>query len=64
MVTPTQGGARKETWYFTKPYPNQEVYYPGTEELGPDQMRVSTQASSSRSDPGNSYNLLAANKRR
>jgi len=27
-------------WSPTKPYPVQEVYYPGTEELAPDEMRV------------------------
>lgn len=27
-------------WSPTKPYPSQEVYYPGTEELRPDEMRV------------------------
>ena len=27
-------------WSRTKPYPVQEVYYPGTEELGPDEIRV------------------------
>ncbi len=27
-------------WTRTKPYPIQEVYYPGTEELGPDEIRV------------------------
>ena len=26
----------------TKPYPNRDVYYPGTEELMPDEMRVIT----------------------
>ncbi|MGB6337706.1 MAG: MBL fold metallo-hydrolase, partial [Thermoanaerobaculia bacterium] len=29
-------------WSPTKPYPSHEVYYPGTEELGPDEMRVIT----------------------
>ena len=28
------------TWSPTKPYPTHEVYYPGTEELKPDEMRV------------------------
>ena len=27
-------------WSRTKPYPTQEVYYPGTEALAPDEMRV------------------------
>lgn len=27
-------------WSRTEPYPNQTVYYPGTETLGPDEMRV------------------------
>jgi ribonuclease Z len=27
-------------WSPTKPYPRQDVYYPGTEELGPEEMRV------------------------
>lgn len=53
MVTPTQGGDRLETWYFTKPYPDREVHYTGTEEPGPDEMRVSAQTSSSRSAPKN-----------
>lgn len=34
------GGAVQEGWSPTKRYPNQEVYYPGTEELGPDEIRV------------------------
>jgi ribonuclease Z len=29
-------------WSPTKPYPNRDVYYPGTEELMPDEMRVIT----------------------
>ena len=29
-------------WSPTKPYPNRDVYYPGTEELNPDEMRVIT----------------------
>lgn len=32
--------AKDDEWSPTKRYPNQEVYYPGTEELGPDEMRV------------------------
>ncbi len=27
-------------WSPTKPYPSHDVYYPGTEELKPDEMRV------------------------
>jgi len=27
-------------WSSTKPYPHRDVYYPGTEELKPDEMRV------------------------
>ena len=27
-------------WSRTKPYPNHDVYYPGTEALAPDEMRV------------------------
>ena len=27
-------------WSPTKPYPRHDVYYPGTEELAPDEMRV------------------------
>ena len=27
-------------WSSTKPYPKHNVYYPGTEELNPDEMRV------------------------
>ncbi len=53
MVTPTQGGDRLETWYFTKPQPGQEVDYTGTEEPGPVEMRVSAQTSDSRSGPKN-----------
>ena len=34
-ATPSSG-----EWSPTKPYPVQEVYYPGTEELAPDEMRV------------------------
>ena len=34
------GGAVQTGWSPTKPYPNHEVYYPGTEELKPDEMRV------------------------
>jgi ribonuclease Z len=33
-----QDGPKK--WSSTKPYPQHEVYYPGTETLGPDEMRV------------------------
>jgi ribonuclease Z len=34
------GGAGQAGWSPTKPYPTHEVYYPGTEELGPDEIRV------------------------
>jgi len=35
------GGGTVETgWSPTKPYPTHDVYYPGTEELQPDEMRV------------------------
>ena len=30
----------KDEWSPTQPYPTQEVYYPGTEALAPDEMRV------------------------
>jgi ribonuclease Z len=30
----------KSNWSPTKPYPEHEVYFPGTEELAPDEMRV------------------------
>lgn len=30
----------KSNWSPTKPYPEREVYFPGTEELAPDEMRV------------------------
>ena len=33
-------GKQIGTWSPTKPYPTHEVYYPGTEELKPDEMRV------------------------
>jgi ribonuclease Z len=35
-----KGEAAPQAWSRTKPYPVQDVYYPGTEELGPDEMRV------------------------
>ncbi|MGI9571543.1 MAG: guanitoxin biosynthesis MBL fold metallo-hydrolase GntH [Desulfobulbia bacterium] len=34
------GGAVETGWSPTKPYPRHEVYFPGTEELGSDEMRV------------------------
>ena len=34
------GGAVETGWSPTKPYPRHEVYHPGTEELGPDEIRV------------------------
>ena len=34
------GQSGNEAWSSTKPYPKQDVYYPGTEELGADEMRV------------------------
>jgi ribonuclease Z len=33
-------GQAGSDWSPTKPYPSQDVYFPGTEELGPDEMRV------------------------
>jgi ribonuclease Z len=33
-------GTAESGWSPTKPYPGQEVYYPGTEELGPDEIQV------------------------
>ena len=33
-------GTVQKGWSPTKPYPDQEVYYPGTEEIGADEMRV------------------------
>ena len=33
-------GAAPGAWSPTKPYPKHNVYYPGTEELKPDEMRV------------------------
>ncbi len=33
-------GGEDGDWSPTKPYPRQNVYYPGTEELKPDEMRV------------------------
>lgn len=30
----------KSAWSPTKPYPDHEVYFPGTEELGPEEIRV------------------------
>jgi ribonuclease Z len=35
-------GTVETEWSPTKPYPRHEVYYPGTEELGPDEIRVIT----------------------
>ena len=34
------GGTVQEGWSPTGVYPHQEVYYPGTEELGEDEIRV------------------------
>ena len=34
------GGTVQEGWSPTKPYPSHEVYYPGTEELGEEEIRV------------------------
>lgn len=34
------GGTVAKGWSPTRPYPRQEVYYPGTEELGADEIRV------------------------
>ncbi len=36
----TQDSVAPNQWSPTKPYPKQNVYYPGTEELKPDEMRV------------------------
>lgn len=36
------GGAVESGWSPTKPYPRHEVYFPGTEELKPDEIRVIT----------------------
>ena len=36
--SPAAGGTLE--WSRTKPYPRHNVYYPGTEELAPDEMRV------------------------
>ena len=33
-------GVVQSGWSPTKPYPNHEVYFPGTEELGPEEIRV------------------------
>ena len=33
-------GQVQQGWSPTKPYPTHEVYFPGTEELGPEEMRV------------------------
>jgi ribonuclease Z len=38
MAVAEQDGPKK--WSPTKPFPMHEVYYPGTEELSPDEMRV------------------------
>lgn len=35
-----QDGMTPDQWSPTKPYPQHNVYYPGTEELKPDEMRV------------------------
>ena len=34
------GATPRSEWSPTKPYPQHDVYYPGTEELKPDEMRV------------------------
>ena len=34
------GAVASGEWSPTKPYPKHDVYYPGTEELAPDEMRV------------------------
>ena len=35
-----EAAASAREWSRTRPYPTQEVYYPGTETLAPDEMRV------------------------
>jgi ribonuclease Z len=41
MIPSTEAsGEVGSAWSPTKPYPSHDVYYPGTEELGPDEMRV------------------------
>lgn len=40
MAMPTFADEHPEKWSATKPYPVQSVYYPGTETLGKDEMRV------------------------
>ena len=40
QVAESTDTADRSAWSPTKPYPTQEVYYPGTEELQPDEMRV------------------------
>ncbi len=37
---PVEAENPKSKWSPTKPYPSHKVYYPGTEELKPDEMRV------------------------
>ncbi len=39
---PVEAENPKSKWSPTKPYPSHKVYYPGTEELKPDEMRVIT----------------------
>ena len=41
-VQASGGGTVETGWSPTKPYPSHDVYYPGTEELGPDEIRVIT----------------------
>ena len=42
VVTEAQaaGSDAQMEWSRTEPYPRHDVYYPGTETLGPDEMRV------------------------
>ncbi|MCP4386152.1 MAG: MBL fold metallo-hydrolase [Hyphomicrobiales bacterium] len=39
-VRAAEGGAVQEGWSPTEPYPTQEVYYPGTEALGEEEIRI------------------------
>ena len=40
VASPEPSGHQEDVWSPTKRYPTHEAYYPGTEELKPDEMRV------------------------
>ena len=40
LATAAPGPDAPSVWSATAPYPHHDVYYPGTEQLQPDEMRV------------------------